>query len=244
MTRPAPMADFEFSVRKKLNFAQGDASLDISLQLPAGQWLALLGPSGAGKTTLLRLLAGLSPLDAGHIRLSGQTWFDTARNLNLPTRQRRIGFVFQDLALFPHMNCRRNVEFAQPPGGKRQAVDELLEQVGLSGLANRYPAQLSGGQQQRLALARALASEPRILLLDEPLSALDAMLRAEMQEILIDVRQRGMVDFAILVTHDLDEAKLLANRIVYLDQGRLVGEARPALEGTNIFPFHPLASHP
>jgi len=242
MTVSLPTGDFEFSLRKSLNFAQGDTSLDIALHLPPGQWLALLGPSGAGKTTLLRLLAGLAPADAGHIRLAGETWFDSTHGHALPSRRRRIGFVFQDLALFPHMDCRRNVEFALPRGKARHAAESLLEQVGLGGLAGRYPAQLSGGQQQRLALARALACEPRILLLDEPLSALDAALRAEMQELLLEIRHRALVDFAILVTHDLNEAGLLTDRLVSLDQGRIVGESFNPPAQHSPCTFHPVAS--
>jgi molybdate transport system ATP-binding protein len=225
MSRSPLPRSLEFKLSKKLDFAQGSAHLDIKVEMPPGQWLVLLGPSGAGKTTILRLLAGLAAADAGHIRLRDEIWLDTAAGRNLPARLRRTGFVFQDLALFPHMSCRRNVEFAQPRGARRLVVDELLERVGLAGLAKRYPVQLSGGQQQRLALARALACEPRILLLDEPLSALDPCLRAEMQELLIDIRQQGLVEFAILVTHDAAEAGLLADRCIHLDQGRIIGES-------------------
>lgn len=225
MSRNHLPRSLEFKLLKKLDFAQGITYLDIELEMPHGQWLALLGPSGAGKTTVLRLLAGLAAADAGHIRLHDEIWLDTASGRKLPARLRRTGFVFQDLALFPHMSCRRNVEFARPRGARRQVVDELLERVGLAGLAERYPVQLSGGQQQRLALARALACEPRFLLLDEPLSALDPCLRAEMQELLIDIRQQGLVEFAILVTHDAAEANLLADRCIHLDQGRIVGES-------------------
>ena len=222
-TSAAPSLDFR--LQRRLAFADGDGQLDLALTLPRGQWLALLGPSGAGKTTLLRLLAGLTPADAGSIHAGGACWLDSARGINLPTRQRRIGFVFQDHALFPHMSVRGNVAFARPRGSAPARIDELLALVGLAGLAERRPAQLSGGQQQRLALARALATDARLLLLDEPLSALDSALRADMQALLQDVRQRGLVDAAILVTHDGDEAGRLCDRQVRLEHGRIVADS-------------------
>ena len=214
-------------VRKHLHFAQGDACLDVALDVPQGQWLALLGPSGSGKTSLLRLLTGLSTPDAGFIQAGEQTWFDASAKRSLPTRLRRIGFVFQDHALFPHMDVQRQLAFAAPRGSKSQRLAELLELVGLQGLAGRFPAQLSGGQQQRLALARALASQPRVLLLDEPLSALDTELRADMQALLLLVQHSGVVDCALLVTHDRAEAQRLASRVVRLEQGRIVSDSLP-----------------
>lgn len=214
----------EFHLRRYLNFADGVSALDVALGIPRGQWLALLGPSGAGKTTLLRLLAGLTAADAGHIRMEQETWLDVRLGNNTPTRLRRCGFVFQDHALFPHMTARRNALFARPRGADPGLIDELLDLVGLTDLADRYPVQLSGGQQQRLALARALASSPRILLLDEPLSALDAGLRREMQDLLLKVRAAELVDYAVLVTHDAGEAARLVDRTVRLERGRVVAD--------------------
>ena len=214
-------------VRKRLRFAHGDALLDVALDIPQGQWLALLGPSGAGKTSLLRLLVGLSTPDEGLIQLGMHTWFNSARKQSLATRHRRIGFVFQDHALFPHMDVRRQLDFAAPRGSGPQRVTELLELVGLAGLATRYPAQLSGGQQQRLALARALASQPAVLLLDEPLSALDPDMRADMQDLLLRVQRSGVVDYALLVTHDSAEAQRLASRVVHMEQGRVISDGPP-----------------
>lgn len=212
-----------FALRKFLNFADGPACLDIALDMPQGEWLALLGPSGAGKSTLLRLLAGLTQPEAGQIRLDDDLWLDTLSGHVLPTRCRRLGFVFQDLALFPHMTARGNIAFALSRDAPRSKVQELLELVGLSGLAERHPAQLSGGQQQRLALARALATRPRLLLLDEALSALDRRLRADMQALLREIRQHGFAEYAVLVTHDEAEAERLADRRVEIDHGELVG---------------------
>ena len=222
-TLQAPAIGLEFDLDKQLDFSTGSSRLAVTLNIEHGQWVALLGPSGAGKTTLLRLLAGLTTADAGHIRFNGTPWLDSTRNFSLPTRNRGIGFVFQDLGLFPHMTARQNVAFAHAPRASA-TVDEFLELVGLEGLAGRYPAQLSGGQQQRLALARTLASAPSILLLDEPLAALDLALRLEMQSLLLDIRRRRLVDYAILVTHDTDEALLLADRIVRMECGNIVSD--------------------
>lgn len=222
------MNALEFHLRKSLNFPDGAGGLDVALAVPHGQWLALLGPSGAGKTSVLRLLAGLADADGGHIRAGADCWLDRSLGFSLPTRRRRIGFVFQDHALFPHLCARRNLMFARPRGADAGRVDELLDLVGLSGLADRFPAQLSGGQAQRLALARALASEPRLLLFDEPLSALDPELRQEMQSLLIEVRRRGLVDCALLVTHDVAEATRLVDRVVRLERGVIVADDQPA----------------
>jgi len=217
----ANMSAIEFMLRKRLNFADGPGEFKVTLSIPRSHWIAVTGPSGGGKTTLLRLLAGLSHADEGHIRVGADCWLDTRQRLCVPTRSRRIGFVFQDHALFPHMTARRSLEFARPPGADAGAVNELLDLVGLAGLANQYPAQLSGGQQQRLAVARALAAEPAILLLDEPLSSLDARLRRDMQDLLIEIREQRRVSCAILVTHDDKEAARLVDQCLRMDRGML-----------------------
>ncbi|WP_374328301.1 ATP-binding cassette domain-containing protein [Azonexus sp.] len=213
-----------FTLRKPLNFACGAAQLDASLRLPPGQWLALQGPSGAGKTTLLRLLAGLENATEGLIRIDDETWLDSHHSICVPTRLRRVGVVFQELGLFPHMSARRQVDFARRPDSQVLPTGQLLELVGLEKLAERYPAELSGGQKQRLALARTLASAPRLLLLDEPLSALDPELRRAMQTLLQEVRASALVDYAILVSHDFDEACQLATRIVRLQRGQVCAD--------------------
>lgn len=212
---------FSFSLRKPLAFAAGESLLDIRLSLTSGQWLALQGPSGAGKTTLLRLLAGLESPSVGHIRFGDEVWLNTETSQQIPTCQRQIGLVFQEHALFPHMNARRQIDFARRPDKPAPSTEELLALVGLEQLADRYPSELSGGQKQRLALARTLASSPRVLLLDEPLSALDPELRRAMQALLQRIREAGLVDCAILVTHDLAEAHQLADRIVRIQRGRI-----------------------
>ncbi|MEJ7661517.1 MAG: ATP-binding cassette domain-containing protein [Hymenobacter sp.] len=166
----------DFHLTKALHTAAGPRTLDVALALPPGELLAMTGPSGAGKTTLLRLLAGLDRPDAGFVRFGGQTWSDAAAGQWLLPQRRPLGFVFQDYALFPNMTVRENLAFvAENQADKKQLVSELLELLELTELANRRPALLSGGQQQRVALARALARRPRLLLLDEPLSALDLL---------------------------------------------------------------------
>ena len=222
------MSALSFDLQKNLGFFDGPGRLDVSLVLPQGQWAAVVGPSGSGKTTLLRLLAGLAKAEHGVIMAGTTCWQDAERGVMLPTRQRRIGFVFQDHALFPHMTARRNLSFAQPRGAHEGEIDQLLEMVGLKALAERLPHQLSGGQQQRLALARALAARPRILLLDEPLSALDERLRTEMQILLSDVRARGLVEWCLMVTHDSSEAALLTDRVVRLERGAITADEQTA----------------
>jgi len=239
-----PTRRLQFRLRKPLSFASGDAWLDVSLHLPPGQWLALQGPSGAGKTTVLRLLAGLDEASEGLIRVDDEIWLDSGSGRRLPTRLRRAGFVFQELGLFPHMSARRQVDFARRPDGNALPTGQLLELVGLDKLAERYPAELSGGQKQRLALARTLASAPRLLLLDEPLSALDPALRRAMQNLLCEIRASALVDYAILVSHDLDEASQLAERIVRLHRGMVCADtpATPPPHHPALFKEPPCAS--
>ncbi|HLF42909.1 MAG TPA: ABC transporter ATP-binding protein [Acidimicrobiia bacterium] len=208
--------------------AYGDALAldDVSLEVPPGEMLALLGPSGCGKTTLLRAIAGLNDLDAGRIRIG-----DTDVT-NLPTRQRPIGMVFQHYALFPNLTVSGNISF--PLEIRRQSkaeigrrVGSLLDLIGLSALGDRYPNQLSGGQQQRVAVARALAPEPEVLLLDEPLAALDAAIRNELRDEIRRIQHR-VGTTAVFVTHDQSEAMAIADRVAVMKQGRILECAAPA----------------
>ncbi len=200
--------------------------LDADLRVPLGESpvTVLFGPSGAGKTTLLRLLAGLDRADSGEIRFRGETWYDSARGIHQAPQQRRAGFLFQDFALFPHLTVARNVEYGAPRG-KRKG---LLEAFGLAALAARFPREISGGQQQRVALARALAAEPALLLLDEPLSALDAAARARTRHELRRALLDGGVP-AIVVTHDRTEAVALGDWMAVLADGR-IRQAGPVRE--------------
>jgi iron(III) transport system ATP-binding protein len=190
----------------------------VDLEVPPGSFTAILGPSGSGKTTLLRIIAGFERPDAGEVRLGSEV-VDDAGHRFVPCERRRIGYVPQEGALFPHLSVGRNVAFGLTRADRRGTrVDELLELVGLAGLARRYPHQLSGGQQQRVALARALAPDPELVLLDEPFSSLDASLRASVRAEVHDVlRLAGAT--SILVTHDQDEALSMADQVAILRGG-------------------------
>jgi iron(III) transport system ATP-binding protein len=199
----------------------------VDLEIPEGSFTAILGPSGSGKTTLLRIIAGFERPDAGQVRLGDEVVDDSAQRF-VPCEKRRIGYVPQEGALFPHLSVGRNVAFGLArPERRGNRVDELLELVGLAGLARRYPHQLSGGQQQRVALARALASQPEIVLLDEPFSSLDASLRASVRADVHDVlRVSGAT--SILVTHDQDEALSMADQVAILRGGIIAQINTPA----------------
>jgi sulfate/thiosulfate transport system ATP-binding protein len=203
---------------------------DVSISVPTGSLTALLGPSGSGKSTLLRVISGLEQPDDGRVVIEGN---DVT---GLPPQRRGIGFVFQHYAAFKHMTVRKNVAFGleirrRPRAEISNRVDELLELVQLTGLAKRYPAQLSGGQRQRMALARALAVEPTVLLLDEPFGALDARVRKELRAWLRRLHEEVHVT-TIFVTHDQEEAMEIADQIVLMNQGRVeqVGGARDLYE--------------
>jgi molybdate transport system ATP-binding protein len=188
--------------------------LDVSLSVGA-ETVALVGPSGAGKTTVLRAVAGLRAPDRGRIALGPDVWFDAAARIDRPPEERSVGLVFQEYALFPHMSVWRNVAF-----GGAARVDELLERLGIAHLAGERPDRVSGGERQRVALARALAREPGVLLLDEPLSALDAHTRAGVRAHLQDVLGRLRLP-TLIVTHDFRDATALADRIGVIVDGRL-----------------------
>jgi molybdate transport system ATP-binding protein len=194
-------------------------SLDVSLTVAAGSCLALAGPSGAGKSTVLRIVAGLVRPDRGRVACGSSVWFGDGVSL-LP-EERGCGYVFQDYALFAHLPVWQNVGYALPRRGRREAVAELLERFGLSALADARPATLSGGERQRVALARALARSPRALLLDEPLSALDARTRASATRELAAVLRAASVP-CLLVTHDFTEAAVLGDEVAVIDGGRVV----------------------
>ena len=201
------------------NYGSFAALDDVSLDIPAGSLTALLGPSGSGKSTLLRSIAGLEALDSGHVVIDGH---DVTR---VPPQKRGIGFVFQHYAAFKHMTVRDNVAFGltirkRPKREIDRKVDELLEIVGLAGFQHRYPAQLSGGQRQRMALARALAVDPGVLLLDEPFGALDAKVRADLRRWLRRLHDEVHVT-TVLVTHDQEEALDVSDRIAVLNAGRI-----------------------
>ena len=216
----------EIAVTKTLQSVSGRLELDVHAALETGSFTTLFGPSGAGKTTVLRMLAGLTEPDHGNIVAGGETWFDAARRINLPPQKRAIGFVFQDYALFPNLNVRENIAYAAKKN-ETAWVEELLELAGLTALQNRLPPTLSGGQKQRVALARAIARKPKLLLLDEPLSALDAAMRARLQDDLLCLHRRfGLT--TLLVSHDIGEVFRLSQRVLRLDGGRIIQSGTPA----------------
>jgi len=198
----------------------------------AGQLLALVGPSGAGKSSILRVLAGLMKPARGRIEVGGQVWLDTAQGIFKTPQQRRVGLVFQNYALMPHLSAAANVALALqhlPKGDRLAEAVQWLKRVRLTAVeAMRRPAQLSGGQQQRVALARALAREPQLLLLDEPFSAVDQMNRESLYRLLAELRADLNIPI-VLVTHDLNEARMLCDKLVVLDEGRVLQEG-PAFE--------------
>lgn len=216
-------------VRLKLS-QQEPFKLDVEIECHAGELLALVGPSGSGKSTILRTIAGLQKPESGFIHFEDEVWLDQQRGIHMTTQDRRVGFVFQDYALFPHLSALQNVSAAlgKLEAGKRKAeARNLLERVNLNGLEDRLPANLSGGQRQRVALARALARKPKILLLDEPFSAVDKVTRKKLQQELAVLRQTIQIPI-LLVTHDLEEASMLADRLYVVHRGRTLQNGKPA----------------
>jgi len=208
----------------------GRVSFRLEASFVVQQGIAVLfGPSGSGKTTILRSIAGLVIPDDGRIELDNQVYFDSAAGISLPIQKRSIGFVFQDYLLFPHLTALQNVVYgirSVASGGRRDRARHLLEILGIGDTADRYPRQLSGGEQQRVALARALASDPAILLLDEPLSSLDAATRLRLLEEIVDVQRKTKIPF-VYVTHSPVDAVRAGDSALILDSGRIIQEGKP-----------------
>ncbi|MBE7940106.1 MULTISPECIES: ABC transporter ATP-binding protein [Ramlibacter] len=204
------------------------ASLQASLECAPGELVAVVGPSGAGKSTLLKSIAGLLPGARGFVRVGESTWLDSEHAVNVPTHERRVGFVFQSYALFPHMTVLENVMAAASGTGrdKQERAAAVLTAVRMGGMEGRRPGQLSGGQQQRVGLARALARSPEVLLLDEPFSAVDQMTRERLYEELAELRSTLSIP-TLLVTHSIPEAQVLADRVVVLHHGKTLQGGTP-----------------
>lgn len=215
------------SLQKQLHTAEGALVFHLELTLEKGAFVSLYGASGAGKTSILRMLAGFMRPDSGRIHVEGTSWFDSSRKINVSPQRRNAGIVFQDYALFPNMNVRENIAFALKKETPYEIVDELLEVTALTKLAERKPQGLSGGQQQRVALARAIAQQPALLLLDEPLSAIDRELRRSLQETLQEVHQRYHLT-TLMVSHDVEEIVKLSDKVVHIAHGTGVTYDTPA----------------
>jgi molybdate transport system ATP-binding protein len=208
---------------------QGEFTLDLAFDAPTPGVIALFGRSGCGKTTLVDLIAGLRRADEGRIAIDGTTLLDSTRGIDLPAERRRIGYLFQDARLFPHYDVRGNLDYGRrraPPGQARIGFDEVVALLGIAPLLERRPAQLSGGEKQRVALGRALLAQPRLLLLDEPLAALDRARREEVLPYLERLRDELSLPM-LFVTHDFDEVLRLATHVVLIDAGRLLASGAP-----------------
>ncbi len=216
----------EINLKRKLFGANGEMNLTLDTTIQQGEFVTIYGPSGAGKTSVLRMLAGLLKPDAGLIKFDGNVWFDSSKGIHRRPQLRNIGLVFQDYSLFPNMTVRGNLEFALQKGQSSGIVDDLLELTELRNLADKNPATLSGGQKQRVALARALVRKPNLLLLDEPLSALDSVMQSKLQDYLLQVHEQFKLT-TILVSHDISEVMKMSKRVLILENGRVEKDGPP-----------------
>lgn len=213
----------EINVSKILGSRREKIRLDLELTIQKGHFVTLYGVSGAGKTSTLRLLSGLLAPDTGRIVVNGIPWFDVDKRIDLPPQKRNVGYVFQDYALFPNMTVQQNLAFALGKGRHRSIIGELTDLMELGDLLRRKPETLSGGQKQRVALARALVQRPEILILDEPLSAIDHNMRAKLQDYLLKVHAAFKLT-TILVSHNIAEIVKLSDRVYELENGKVVRE--------------------
>ncbi len=220
------MEVINFSLEKKLSAPGGVMPLEVECTLKAGELITLYGESGAGKTSILRMLAGLMKPDAGRIEVSGEVWYDREKNIFFRPQDRGIGYVFQDYALFPNMTVRENLEYALVPGQNKSIVEELIEISALGDLQHRKPETLSGGQKQRVALTRALVRKPKLLLLDEPLSAIDHQMRLRLQDYILKVHEQYHLT-TILVSHDVSEIFKMSDEILFIKNGKIFQRGTP-----------------
>ncbi|MGQ7946189.1 ABC transporter ATP-binding protein [Flavobacterium sp. WC2509] len=216
----------QFNAYKMLQTADGELPLDISLTFNRGEFLSIYGNSGAGKTTLLRILAGLTQAEKAHIEVGNEIWDDSEKKQHLPIQKRSVGFVFQDFALFPNLTVKENLEFALAKNGSNEIISELIELMELQSLQNSKPQNLSGGQKQRVALARAIVRKPKILLLDEPLSALDDDMRFKLQDYILRIHQKYQLT-TLMISHSIPEIFKLSDKVIILDKGKIIKEGTP-----------------
>lgn len=222
----------QINIIKPLHTAEGTINLTVNKEIQNGDFLTLFGKSGSGKTTLLRIIAGLETPQSGQIIVDGEIWFDSSKNINLTPQKRNVGFVFQDYALFPNMTIQQNLEFALDNKKELKRVKEILNIMEIENLANMKPENLSGGQKQRVAVARTLMTNPKILLLDEPLSALDNSMRIKLQDELLAIHQRFNMT-SILVSHDITEVFKLSTRVFKISSGEITEDGTPSSVFTN-----------
>ncbi len=215
----------DLHVKKNIHTSNGNEILDINIQIPRFGFVTLFGKSGAGKTTLLRMIAGLLDPDTGYIKVGDEIWYDSTKKINIKPQQRNIGFVFQDYALFPNMTLKEHLLYARPTK-ETEYVSELLDMFHLKGLCKSKPGKLSGGQQQRLAVARALARKPRMLLLDEPLSAIDGETRITLQQEIIQAHKTFHAT-TLLVSHDVNEVFKLSDFVYVMEGGKIIKQGKP-----------------
>lgn len=229
----------ELEISKTMRSSQREFNLQVSFA-SASDCLVVLGPSGSGKSLMLQMIAGLLKPDSGYIKLAGRTLFAQQQGVNLTPQQREVAYLFQNYALFPHMSVRQNIAFSLRRGlfnprakMASEAVDYWLDNFGLEQVQHQKPHELSGGQRQRTALARALVTQPRALLLDEPFSALDPHLRAHMRNELRELQERLAVPL-ILITHDIEDVKAFSTTALHLKEGRVDKEAEPEITGVAV----------
>lgn len=211
---------------KMLQTADGELPLDISLTIKKGEFVSVYGNSGAGKTTILRILAGLTRAEKAVIKVGESVWDDSIKKIHFPVQNRSIGFVFQDFALFPNLTVKENLEFALSKNDSKEIIPELIELMELQSLQNSKPQNLSGGQKQRAALARAIVRMPEILLLDEPLSALDDEMRFKLQDYILKIHQKYKLT-TLMVSHSISEIFKLSDKVIVVDKGKIVKEGTP-----------------
>lgn len=216
------------NIKRKLSGANGLLNLDFNTSIDNGELVTLYGPTGSGKSSVLSMLAGLMKPDSGNIMVDDETWFDHSKRINIVPQKRNIGMVFQDYSLFPNMTIRENLEYALSNGQDSKTIDDLLEVSGLENLQHKKPFILSGGQKQRVALTRALVRKPKLLLLDEPLSALDSEMRSKLQDYILRFHQEFHLT-TILVSHDLPEVIKMSQRILILENGSIKHDCAPQI---------------
>ncbi len=210
----------DIKLQKQFKGINNPFFLDFNFTIERGSLTAIYGESGSGKTSLLRMISGLLLPDAGNINIDEEVWFSSNQKINLAIQKREIGFVFQDFALFPNMTIKQNISYGISKNEKSEWLNELLEIVNLKTLKDRYPETLSGGQKQRVALARALARKPSILLLDEPLSALDTKMRDELQDYILLMHEKLNLT-TLMVSHDIGEISKMSDSVLFVENGKI-----------------------